>query len=312
MGPLAVVPLILSGISTTSSVIQGIEARKNVRAAERAADDALAAAKRKTAIDRFEALKVPIEGYQFAADIQTQQGKQNLMALQEAGPRALAAGVGKVTAAGIQGTEQGRQALQADLFGLQKLQAAEAAKRDAALASIDLKTVEGAGLASLAAEQQAAAAFTGGLQTLAKAGMDIYKASDLYGADFTARQVRNALDKGIIAPDQVENYTNFVNAIPKEDFRRLSQEQISGGFQDYLSKISAPSIQGGTLPAIESTSASILSGMGDFNYTPSTPTLSPNSISGLTYTPSMFSLTEAPTDLVPEQFDMFAFETLPQ
>ena len=230
MGPLAVIPLILSGISTVSSVTQGIEARKQIRAGERAADDALAAAKRKTAIDRFEALKVPTEGYQFAADIQTQQGKQNLMALQESGPRALAASVGKVTAAGIQGTEQGRQALQADLFGLQKLQAAEAAKRDAALASIDLKTVEGAGLASMAAEQRAAAAFTGGLQTLAKAGMDIYKASDLYGKDIYARELTRALDTGEVGVEDRSKYLDYIKGLGEDQFKNLSEEDLIKGF----------------------------------------------------------------------------------
>ena len=231
-----IIPLALSAISTGANIIQGIETRKKVRAGERAADDALAAAKRKIAIDRFEALKVPTEAYQFAADIQTQQEKQNLMALQEAGPRALAAGVGKVTAAGIQGTEQARQALQADLFGLQKLQATEAAKRDIALSAIDLEEVKGAQMASMAAEEQAAAAFGGAFKTLAGAGMDIYKASDLYGADFAARQTRRALDKGLIQTDQVEDYTRYVNAIPQKDFSRLSQEQILSGFQDFLYK----------------------------------------------------------------------------
>ncbi len=239
----AIIPFALSAISSGFSINQGIEARKNVRAAERAADDALAAAKRRTEIDRFEALKVPTEAYQFAADIQTQQGKQNLMALQEAGPRALAAGVGKLTAAGIQGTETDRQALQADLFGLQKLQATEAAKRDLALASIDLKTVEGAGLASLAAEQQAAAAFGGGIQTLAKAGMDIYKASQLYGADFAGRQTKDALDKGLINQNQVDDYQKYVNFLNKSDFRNLSDEERMAGFKEFYKTNQLPGIE---------------------------------------------------------------------
>jgi hypothetical protein len=230
----AIIPLTLSAISTGASVIQGIEARKQVRAAERAADDALAAAKRKIAIDRFEALKVPTEAYQFAADIQTQQGKQNLMALQEAGPRALAAGVGKVTAAGIQGTEQARQGLQADLFGLEKLQATEAAKRDTALSAIDLGEVKGAALASMAAEEQAAAAFGGAFQTAAGAGLDVYKASDLYGTDFAGRQVKNALDKGLIAPDQVGDYTKYIESISRADLRGMSESQLTEGFESFL------------------------------------------------------------------------------
>lgn len=238
-----IIPIALSAVSTGANIIQGVEARKRGRAAERAADDALAAAKRRTAIDRFEALKVPTEAYQFAADIRTQQGKQNLMALQEAGPRALAAGVGKVTAAGIQGIEQDRQALQADLFGLEKLQAAEAAKRDTALASIDLKTVEGAGLASLAAEQQAAAAFGGALQTAAKAGMDLYEASNLYGTDFAGRQTKDALDKGLINQTQVDDYKKYVNFLNKSDFRGLSDEERIAGFEEFYKTNELPGIE---------------------------------------------------------------------
>jgi hypothetical protein len=224
------IPLVLSAISTGFSVSQGIEARKRGRAAERAADDALAAAKRRTAIDRFEGLKVPTEAYQFAADIQTQQQQQSLMALQEAGPRALAAGVGKITAAGIQGTEEGRQALAADLFGLKELQATEAAKRDASLASIDLQTVEGAGLASMASEQQAAAAFGGGLQTLANTGMDIYKASALYGKDIYATEVARALDAGDIPVTDRDKYLEYVKGLGDVQVKRLSGTDITKGF----------------------------------------------------------------------------------
>ena len=238
-----IIPLALSAISTGANIIQGIEARKDIRAANRAADDALAAAKRRTAIDRFEALKVPVEAYQFAADIKTQQGKQNLMALQEAGPRALAAGVGKITAAGIQGIEADRQALQADLFGLEKLQATEAAKRDTALSSIDLKTVEGAGLASLAAEQQAAAAFTGAAQTAAKAGMDVYQASQLYGTDFAGRQTKDALDKGLIEPGQVDKYREYVKFLDRSTFTGLSDEERMTGFNEFYKKNELPAIE---------------------------------------------------------------------
>lgn len=239
----AIIALGLSAISTGANIIQGVQARKKGRAAERAADDALAAAKRRTAINRFEALKVPTEAYQFSAGIRTQMGKQNLMALQEAGPRALAASVGKVTAAGIQGAEQDRQGLQADLFGLEKLQATEAAKIDTALASIDLKTVEGAGLASMASEQQAAAAFGGALQTAAKAGMDMYEASQLYGTDFAGRQTKDALDKGLINQNQVDDYQKYVEFLNKSDFRNLSDQQRIAGFEEFYKKNELPAIE---------------------------------------------------------------------
>jgi len=304
-----IIPLALSAISTGASIIQGIEARKDIRAANRSADDALAAAKRKLSIDRFAALQVPIEAYQMAEDAQVRQQQQALTALTEAGPRALAAGIGKVDLTGLQATEERRQKMAQDMFELDKLKAAEAAKRDVALSSLDLGVVQGAQNAALAAEQQASAAFTGAAQTLAGAGMDVYKASNLYGTDFAGRQAKSALDSGLITQDQVSDYTNFVNAIPNQDFRNLSQEQVMGGFKEYLTKIGSP-LDGGTLPAIQAPAGSVFSAMNSLDYTPSLTNLSPNAVSGLTYTPTA-TLVNAP-NIVPDQFDAFAFETLPQ
>ena len=235
-------PAVLAVIGTTTSlgstafqVSQGVQARKRQRAIDRVAEDNLAAAKRRIEIDRFEALKVPLESYQFAEDIQTQREKQNLMALMESGPRALAAGVGKVAAAGIQGTEQRRQQMAKDLFDLEKLQATEAAKRDAALASLDLATVEGAQLASLAAEQQAAAAFTGAAQTLAGAGQSLYEASDLYGQDIYSREVARALDAGDIAEGDRSKYLDYLKSLDKSAIRQGRRENtlVSGFTNPY-------------------------------------------------------------------------------
>lgn len=281
-----IIPLALSAISTGANIIQGIEARKDIRAANRAADDALAAAKRKLSIDRFAGLQIPMEAYQMAEDAQVRQQQQALTALTEAGPRALAAGIGKVDLTGLEATEQRRQKMAQDMFELDKLKATEEAKRDVALSSLDLGVVQGAQNAALAAEQQAAAAFTGAAQTVAGAGMDLYKASDLYGTDFAGRQAKAALDKGLITPEQVADYTGFVGAFPRGSFRNLSEEQALKGFQDYLSKAEANKV----------------------SYTPSLESLSPNAVSGLTYTPTTTTLTEVP-NMVPEQFG-FGFEYL--
>jgi hypothetical protein len=231
-----IIPIALSGISTGASIFQGIEARKDIRAANRAADDALAAAKRKLSIDRFAGLQIPMEAYQMAEDAQVRQQQQALTALTEAGPRALAAGIGKVDLTGLEATEQRRQKMAQDMFELDKLKATEATKRDVALSSLDLGVVQGAQNAALSAEQQAAAAFTGAAQTVAGAGMDLYKTSALYGTDFAGRQARTALDSGLITQEQVSDYKNFVNAVPSSAFRNFNEEQIMSGFKDYLTK----------------------------------------------------------------------------
>ncbi len=225
------IPIALSAISVGANIAQGVQARKQVRAAERAADDALASAKRKLAVDRFEGLQIPMEAYEMAQQAGVAQQKQALTALQEAGPRGLASGVGRVSAAGLQAAEQQRQQMAQDMFALEKLQAEEEAKRDKALASVDFGVVEGAQAAALAAEQQAAAAFSGALQTAAGAGMDLYEASSLYGTDFTGAQVKKALDKGIITQNQVGDYTKYIESISRPELRGMSEAQLAEGFK---------------------------------------------------------------------------------
>lgn len=228
--------------SAAFQVYQALEARKDLRAANRAADDLLAAARRKLSVDRFEGLKAPIEAYQMAEDAQVQQQQQSLTALTEAGPRALAAGIGKVDLTGLQATEDRRQKMAQDIFELEKLKTTEAAKRDAALASLDLAGVEGAQEASLALEQQFAAAVTGAAQTVGSAGLNLYKESDLYGRDFAGRKTKEALDSGLITQAQADDYTKFINNVPAATFRQLNQQQIMGGFDDYLKNIAGVNV----------------------------------------------------------------------
>jgi hypothetical protein len=218
-----IIPLALSAISTGANIIQGIEARKDIRAANRSADDALAAAKRKLSIDRFAGLQIPMEAYQMAEDAQVRQQQQALTALTEAGPRALAAGIGKVDLTGLEATEQRRQKMAQDMFELDKIKADEATKRDIALSSMDLGVVTGAQNAALAAEQQAAAAFTGAAQTAAKAGMDVYKASALYGQDMFSDEVSRAFDAGEIEVGDRSKYLDYVKGLGETQLRKMQE-----------------------------------------------------------------------------------------
>lgn len=228
-----IIPLALSAISTGASIIQGIEARKDLRAANRAADDALAAARKKLSINRFEGLQVPIEAYQMAEDAQVRQQQQALTALTEAGPRALAAGIGKVDLTGLQATEERRQKMAQDMFELDKLKATETAKIDTALASMDLNVLQGAQNAALAAEQQATAAFTGAAKTVAGAGMDVYKASNLYGLDDTyGKALNTALNRtgGPVNDNNLTNYSKFLQTMSENTIKSKSPEELEQDF----------------------------------------------------------------------------------
>jgi len=227
---LAIIGTTISVGSTAFQVSQAIESRKAQRAAERAADDALAAAKRKLSVDRFAGLQIPMEGYELEQQANVAARQQALTALQESDPRALAAGVGRVEAAGTQQAEKVRQQMTKDIFELDKIKADEAMKRDVALSSIDLATVEGAQMAALAAEQQAAAAFTGAAQTAAAAGQSLYEASDLYKQDLYAREVARAIDSGEINEADRSKYLDYIKGLGKPQLRKMKEGDAAKAF----------------------------------------------------------------------------------
>ena len=232
---LAIIGTTLSVGSTAFQVAQALDARKAQRSAERAADDALAAAKRKLSIDRFAGLQIPMEGYELEQQANVASRQQALTALQESDPRALAAGVGRVEAVGTQQAEKVRQQMAKDIFELDKIKAEEAMKRDVALSSIDLAAVEGAQMAALAAEQQAASAFTGAAQTAAAAGQSMYEASDLFGKDLYAREVTRAIDAGDINEADRSKYLDYLKKMDKQAVRqgRRDNTLVSGFTNPY-------------------------------------------------------------------------------
>ena len=227
---LAIIGTTISVGSTAFQVSQAIEARKAQRAAERAADDALAAAKRKLSIDRFAGLQIPMEGYELEQQANVASRQQALTALQESDPRALAAGVGRVEAVGTQQAEKVRQQMTKDIFELDKIKTDEAVKRDAALASIDLAAVEGAQMAALASEQQAAAAFTGAAQTAAAAGQSLYENSALYKQDLFAEEVARAVDTGEVKGADRSRYLDYVRGLGKPQLRKMKEGDAAKAF----------------------------------------------------------------------------------
>ena len=251
----AVTAAILGAAAIGMQVNQGIQQRNAMRAAQRAADDSMAQARRELSTNRLEGVQIPMEAYQLAQQANVAQQQQALQGLQESDPRALAGGIGKVVAASGATIEDTRQQQAKDIFDYEKMVADQQTTIDQGLGEISLAGVEGAQLAASASEQMAAAAFSGAATTAAGTAQSIYEQSDLYKTNFADGQVKAALSSGMITQAQTGDYRRYVDLIPKSDFKGFNDQQIASGFQDFLTKDTAGYIvNGGTLPTIELTS----------------------------------------------------------
>lgn len=153
------------------SLVEASKQKELQRAADRQAEKSAAEQERLLSQNFFEALQVPMQGYDREFRETTAQQQQAMSALQEGDPRLLLGGVGKVQAIAAEQEAKTREALGQDLFNIGKLQAIEAGQTADQLAALEAKRLAGAQEASAAA----AAAKLNSQQGALKAGGDLIK-----------------------------------------------------------------------------------------------------------------------------------------
>ena len=153
------------------SLVEASKQKELQRAADRQAEKSAAEQERLMSQNFFEALQVPMQGYDREFRETTAQQQQAMSALQEGDPRLLLGGVGKVQAVAADQEAKTREALGQDLFNIGKLQAQEAGQTADQLASLEGQRLIGAQQASAAA----AAARLNSQQGALKAGGDLIK-----------------------------------------------------------------------------------------------------------------------------------------
>ena len=202
----------LQVLGSGMDIIQGINAKKDQRDAERAAAEYLAQAKQKMSVNRMEEVQVPLDAYGLQTQAMLAGQQQSIEALREGGQRGLQGGLARTQLATQAGFEQQRQAMGQDIYQRDLMIANEQARIDQALASLDLQGAEGAQIAAAQNEQQAAQAFSSAIQGLGGAAQTAYEGSALYGGgrkgeldaakalqeqgtyqDMNARQARRAM-----------------------------------------------------------------------------------------------------------------------
>jgi hypothetical protein len=148
-------PWVTAGLGAVNIGMSLVEASKQKdlqRSAQRAAEQASAEQKRIQSQNFFEALQVPTEAYEREFREGTAQQMQAVSALQEADPRMLAAGIGKVQAVASEQAAKTREDLAAELFDLEKLQAIEQGQTADQMAAIYGQELTGAQRAEAIAE----------------------------------------------------------------------------------------------------------------------------------------------------------------
>ena len=172
-------PYVQAGNMVAGGIMNLVEAaaQKDAQnAADRAAREAVAEAKRQQEQNFLGAVQVPTQAYNQALNQATANQMQAVSALQEAGPRELAGGVGRVNAVANNEINDITNNLADRLYNLNVAQATEQGQTADALAKLSLAQAEGAQKASMAAnlagmglQKNAFNAFEGSLDRLGKA-----------------------------------------------------------------------------------------------------------------------------------------------
>lgn len=178
-------PIVSAGLQVLGAgmnIIQGINAKKDQRDAERAAAEYLDQAKQKMSVNRMEEVQVPLDAYGLQTQAMLAGQQQGIEALREGGQRAVQGGLAKNQLATQAGFEQQRQAMGQDIYQRDLMIANEQARIDQALAQLDLQGAQGAQIAAAQNEQIAAQSFSGAIKGLGAAAQTAYEGSSLYGS----------------------------------------------------------------------------------------------------------------------------------
>jgi hypothetical protein len=190
-----------------------IEASKQAaagREAERVAEAAAAKAEQLQETNFLGAVQVPVQAYQQGLNRATANQMQSIAALQEAGSRELAGGIGRVDIVGNEQINEVTNQLADRLYNLDIAQANEAGQTNDAMAKISLERAMGAQKAAMAAQlarTQALGSAVQGFGSALVAGENMLTPVYKEGADTVASQMPKM--PGVMIPNaqapQIEN-----------------------------------------------------------------------------------------------------------
>ena len=231
------------------SFAEAASQKKLIEEAERDAAKALADARAKLMQAPLEELQVPTEAYETAMQNITAQSMQLIEAARETGARELGANVGRIGAAGLNATEQQREAMGKDIYARDVAVAQDKARRLGALSGIDIRQSEGANLAAAqAAEARAISAAVGALGQAAGAGLEslaLYGYGSPDAQRMAAREMESMGRRSIFGDQGQFSIDQFLGGFGLSPMATGAPEQIQrldssmfGGLEDEVPLIS--------------------------------------------------------------------------
>lgn len=243
--------LATTAATTTGSFVQAGKQRQAMLDAQKKADDAMQAARKKLDVNFYEALSIPKEAYAQQVQANLVAGAQALEAGREGETRGAGALAGMIQAQQNEAQNKIRAEMGQDIYNLQAATAQEDARlRDIGI-QLDLGEVEGAQLAAANAQEMSAQAMQQGMQGVATAAGQIasmaplYDKSNLRNTDKLMEQYNEAVAAKKIDP----NVTSFQQAVSKlgmvggVDFSGVSTMTKPEEFSNFMSKQSAGTLR---------------------------------------------------------------------
>jgi hypothetical protein len=182
------VGLATTAATTGMSFAQAGKQRKAMRQAERDADEAMQAARKKLEVNVFDQLSIQKEPYELEREALLSQGAQAIQAGVES-ERGATATAGRIQMAQQEGQAGIRSAMGQELQGLERLSAQEEGRLRDINVQLDLEEVAGAQLAAANAQELAAQATQQGFEGVTSFAGQLAEFAPLYEKSAAARQI---------------------------------------------------------------------------------------------------------------------------
>jgi len=231
----AVVGIAATAASTGMSFSQAGKQRQAMRNAERDADTAMQAARKKLEVNFYDNLSIQKEPYELEREALLAQGAQAIQAGVES-ERGAAATAGRIQMAQQEGQAGVRSAFGQELSGLERLSAQEDSRLRDIGAQLDLGEVEGAQLAAANAQELGAQATQQAMQGVVSTGQQVASALPLFAQNRSAQ--KSALGNMTLSTEQFQSFGNVkgkndgvsksMGVAGTDGFTNLDLEKIKG------------------------------------------------------------------------------------
>jgi hypothetical protein len=224
------VGLATTAATTGMSFAQAGKQRKAMRQAERDADEAMQAARKKLEVNVFDQLSIQKEPFELEREALLSQGAQAIQAGVES-ERGAAATAGRIQMAQQEGQGAVRTAMGQELQGLERLSAQEEGRLRDIGVQLDLEEVAGAQLAAANAQELQAQAMQQGFEGVTSLAGQLAESAPLFERNRAAEKA--AIGNMAFSPEQFQQFGNVaekggLGAAGTDGFTNLDFSAVSG------------------------------------------------------------------------------------